>query len=177
MFPASPEVYVCELYEAHVDRVRGVLARMLGPGADVDDLAQDVFEVALKRRALVEAQGSGAGGWLCGVAVKLAQSRRRQRRLKQFFGLDRAEELANSDDTARGAEATEARRLVYAALDTLSEKKRTVFVLYELEQLPGEAIAELLECPLKTVWSRLAHAREEFEAALRRRAGVPGGDA
>jgi DNA-directed RNA polymerase specialized sigma24 family protein len=35
----------------------------------------------------------------------------------------------------------------------------------------------LLGCPLKTVWSRLAHARQEFDVALKRRAGLPAGDA
>jgi RNA polymerase sigma-70 factor (ECF subfamily) len=174
---ASPEDFVCELYDTQVDRVRGVLSRMLGPGADVDDLTQDVFEVALARRAHVEAQGEGAGAWLCGVAVKLAQAKRRQHRLKAFFGLERAEAFAGDDDPSRSVEAADAKRLVYAALDTLSEKKRTVFVLYELDQRAGDEIAALLGCPLKTVWSRLAHARQEFDVALKRRAGLPAGDA
>jgi RNA polymerase sigma-70 factor (ECF subfamily) len=165
----SSEDFVCALYDAHVDRVRGVLVRMLGPGADVEDLTQDVFEVALRRRGVAEAQGRGVGPWLCGVAVKLAQARRRQGRLRQFFGLSGVDdELTSAEDPARGAEASEAKRLVYAALEKLAEKKRTVFVLYELEGLPGDAIAALLGCPLKTVWSRLSHAREEFDVALRR---------
>ncbi len=164
------------LYDTHAERVRAVLLRMLGPHADVDDLLQQAFEVALTRPAVVAAQGDGAGAWLCGVAVKLAQARRRNQRLKRFFGLETASKLSAPQDLAgndagAGAEAAQARALVYAALDTLSEKKRTVFVLFELEGLPGEAIAQLLECPVKTVWSRLAHARAEFEVALRRLAG------
>lgn len=171
----SREAFVCALYDAYLDRVRGVLVRMVGPGADVDDLTQDVFEVALRRRAVVEAQGEGAGAWLCGVAVKLAQARRQRARLKRFFGLDEVTLVDAGEDAARGAEAAQAKRLVYAALDRLSEKKRTVFVLYELEGLSGEAIARILECPLKTVWSRLAHAREAFDEALRRQVGVRSG--
>jgi RNA polymerase sigma-70 factor (ECF subfamily) len=56
---------------------------------------------------------------------------------------------------------------VYAALNRLGEKKRTVFVLFELEELSGEEIAALINCPVKTVWSRLASARIEFADAVR----------
>ena len=41
-----------------------------------------------------------------------------------------------------------------------------MFVLYELEGLQGEEIARALGCPLKTVWTRLFHARRAFAAAL-----------
>jgi DNA-directed RNA polymerase specialized sigma24 family protein len=41
-------------------------------------------------------------------------------------------------------------------------------VLYELEGLTGPEIAQALGCPLKTVWTRLHHARKEFEKAVKR---------
>lgn len=165
---ATSEQFLGALYDAHCDRVRGLLRRMLGPVAEVDDLLQEVFLVALRRRALVEAMGEASGGWLCGVAVRLAQASRRRSRLRRFFGLESLSEVAGDEESGRAAEAAQARRLVYAALERLTEKKRTVFVLFELEGLPGEDIAVLLGCPLKTVWSRLAHARAEFEVALAR---------
>lgn len=162
----GPEAFACALYDAHVERVRGVLSRMLGPHADVDDLTQDVFEVALRRRATVEAQGAGTGAWLCGVAINLAQARRRRSTVRRFLGLETVEQLAGTDDSTELISAAHDRRLVYAALERLSEKKRTVFVLFELDEMTGEAIAELLGCPLKTVWSRLAAARIEFAEAV-----------
>jgi len=39
--------------DAHLERVRGVVARMLGPGPDVDDLVQDVFVALLAREGAV----------------------------------------------------------------------------------------------------------------------------
>lgn len=163
----GPEAFACALYDAHVDRVRRVLSRMVGPHADVDDLTQDVFELALRRRAAVEAQGDGTGAWLCGVAVKLAQARRRSEAIRRFLGLEALDTIAGDDDSTRAVSASHARRLLYAALDRLSEKKRTVFVLYEIDEMQGDEIAALLGCPIKTVWSRLAHAREEVADAVR----------
>ena len=43
-----------------------------------------------------------------------------------------------------------------------------VFLLFELEGLSGEEIATLVRAPLKTVWTRLFHARQRFEKAWAR---------
>jgi RNA polymerase sigma-70 factor (ECF subfamily) len=164
----TDDEFVCSLYDAHVDQVRRILSRMLGPGMHVDDLTQDVFELALRKRRVLDGQGVAQGAWLAGVAIRLAYARRRQLRLRRFFGLDSAQDVPSGDDPSQPLARAEARRWVYGALDHIAEKKRTVFILYELEGLSGEQIAQLLDCPLKTVWSRLAHARREFEVALQR---------
>jgi RNA polymerase sigma-70 factor (ECF subfamily) len=56
----------------------------------------------------------------------------------------------------------DATRRVERILARMSLKKREVFALFELQGLAGEEIAQLLEIPLDTVWSRLSHARLEF---------------
>jgi DNA-directed RNA polymerase specialized sigma24 family protein len=45
--------------------------------------------------------------------------------------------------------------------------------LFELEELSGEAIAKIIERPVKTVWTRLFRARAEFERRLRELTGEP----
>jgi len=52
--------------------------------------------------------------------------------------------------------------LVHELIGRLPFKQREVFSLYELEELPGERIAELLGIPIGTVWTRLHHARKAF---------------
>jgi RNA polymerase sigma-70 factor, ECF subfamily len=62
-------------------------------------------------------------------------------------------------------DALESRRRVaafYRLLERLSEKKRTVFVLHELEGLPPARIAELVQAPVLTVRTRLFYARREL---------------
>jgi len=58
--------------------------------------------------------------------------------------------------------------MVFEALSELSEDQREAFVLYELEELPIVEIAQLLECPQSTVYSRLSVARRALRAAFAR---------
>ena len=51
-----------------------------------------------------------------------------------------------------------------AVLDEMDDDLRTVFVLFEVEEMPAQAIAELLSIPLGTAKSRLRRAREDFRA-------------
>jgi RNA polymerase sigma-70 factor (ECF subfamily) len=138
-------------------------------------LLQELFVVALN-----QADRFGEAGpprpWLYGVAFKLIASSRRRIRLRRFLGLDDAPEPAHSETPSAIFEHRETSERVYALLDRLSEKKRTVLVLYEMEGWTGEEIAERVGCPLKTVWTRLFHARRDLEALIEReRARDPGG--
>ena len=54
-------------------------------------------------------------------------------------------------------------------LDKLPFAQREAFVLFELEGLDGQEIAELLAVPLGTVWTRLHHGRDKFQMLMRRR--------
>jgi RNA polymerase sigma-70 factor (ECF subfamily) len=56
--------------------------------------------------------------------------------------------------------------IVERLLTHMSEKRRVAFVLFEIEGYSGEEIAEILDVPLGTVWTRLHHARKEFFALL-----------
>jgi RNA polymerase sigma-70 factor (ECF subfamily) len=57
---------------------------------------------------------------------------------------------------------------MHALLDGLSDDKREVFVLTELEQLSAPEIGLLLELNVNTVYARLRAARADFERALQR---------
>jgi RNA polymerase sigma-70 factor (ECF subfamily) len=57
-------------------------------------------------------------------------------------------------------------QLVYRALDALGEKYRSLFVLFELEELSGEEIATLTGLNPSTVWVRLHRARARFVARV-----------
>ena len=58
------------------------------------------------------------------------------------------------------------RRRVEAALSKMTEGDRTVFVLFEMEGVPGKRIAEIMDCPEASVWRRLHGARQVFRRAL-----------
>lgn len=139
----------------------------LAPDVDADDLLQELFLVVLRKPEAL-AQADSPRAWLYGIAVKLAASRRRTVRVRRFLGLDSAEHVPAVDAPSRTLEQRDAQVKVGQALESLSEAKRQVFVLRELQGLAGEEIASALNIPIKTVFTRLFHARAEIEAALER---------
>lgn len=158
---------VKQLYVAHAAELRLATVRLAGRDLDPDDLLQEVFLVALRRPA--ELLGADAPrAWLYGVAVKVAATRRRTVRVRRFFGFDEVAELPSAESSSRTVEQKDASKRVDQVLQKLSDKKREVLVLYELQGLPGEEIAAALQIPLKTVWTRLFHARKDFAAELSR---------
>jgi RNA polymerase sigma-70 factor (ECF subfamily) len=51
-------------------------------------------------------------------------------------------------------------------LDRMDLEKRALFVMFEIDELSCDAIAEMLSIPIGTVYSRLHAARRDFERAL-----------
>jgi RNA polymerase sigma-70 factor (ECF subfamily) len=160
------------LFRSHVDDVYRVVARLLGPGApraDVEDLTQQVFLTA--HRALPRYRGEGKPmTWLYGIAARVVmghrRSRARQRRLHEAFEA----EPSRADGGNPEADAARAQALARAweHLMAIAPKKRTVYVLHELEGVPGAEIAQALGIPEATVWTRLYHARRELAAVAAR---------
>jgi RNA polymerase sigma-70 factor, ECF subfamily len=157
---------VRRLYVVHGAGLRQALAR-LAPELDADDLVQELFLIALSKVDEL-AHATSPHAWLYGVAVKLAFTRRRAARLRRFFRLSEAEHVSIVDSPARTVEQRDAQHRVSRALESLTSAKREVFVLFELQGLPGEDIASALQIPLKTVWSRLFNARKEVTASIER---------
>jgi RNA polymerase sigma-70 factor, ECF subfamily len=163
----SPAEAVRRLYVAHAAELRLGIARLAGKHLDPDDLLQEVFMVALRKPQDVLA-ADAPKAWLYGVAVKVAASRRRTATVRRFFGFDEVAEVASAESPSRTVEQRDAARHVERVLSKLSDKKREVLVLHELQGLQGEDIAVALGIPLKTVWTRLFHARKDFAAELAR---------
>jgi RNA polymerase sigma-70 factor (ECF subfamily) len=68
-------------------------------------------------------------------------------------------------------------KLLWSLLDELDEAKREVFMMVEIDELTVPEVAEILQIPLNTAYSRLRSARQDFEEALasRRRHVKEGG--
>jgi RNA polymerase sigma-70 factor (ECF subfamily) len=158
------------LYAEHAPFIARVLIRLVGDGPHVDDLLQETFFTAFRRRDSFDGR-SNARTWLYGIASRLAMRHRRgTSRFKRFlgiFGSEPADHATGRPD--QHLERARAAALVRDVLERIPFKQREVFVLYELEELQGSEIAEMLEIPIGTVWTRLHHAREKFRALMQRR--------
>ena len=142
--------------------------RALGaPPSDVEDIAQEVFLVVQRR--LVDFDGRNLPGWLYKIAVRQVRQHRR-RFWFRLFARRETSPLEHIVDRASAPldclEDKERRVVVEQLLARMSEKRRVAFVLFEIEGYSGEEIADILDVPLGTVWTRLHHARKEFFGLL-----------
>jgi RNA polymerase sigma-70 factor (ECF subfamily) len=150
------------LYEKHA-RVVMAHARRLGlPAQEVEDVAQEVFSATFTD--LDKVQPGALAAWLFRLTSNRVNDRFRRQRLRETFGrwFGGAEPTEEPERPDRIALRRDAERRVARILARMSHKKRDVFALYELEGLSGEEIAERLQVPVDTVWTRLHHARLEF---------------
>jgi RNA polymerase sigma-70 factor (ECF subfamily) len=162
------------IYEAHLDFVWRSLRRLGVRQADAMDLAQKVFLTAHTK--LPEFEGrSRLRTWLFAICQRVASDYRRSAPLRREVTTDASEiDLFSSPSTDR-SEARQRMRLAEAILDKLPEAQRLVFVLFELEELSGDEIAELLGISVGTVRSRLRLARDAFGREVKRLQAADGG--
>ena len=159
-----------EVYDAHFRFVWRSLRRLGVPESDVADAVQDVFIVVHRRLGEFEGR-SKVTTWLYGICYRVAHDRRRLAHVRRRAVDDDGELDNRADETvdvAADAERRQGLALLEAILDELPLEQRAVFTLFELDGLGGEAIAELLEIPLGTVYSRLRIAREQFKKTVAR---------
>ena len=76
--------------------------------------------------------------------------------------------LIVAGDVGEKLEQREAERMLSVVLSRMRDKHRTVFVLFEIEEISIQDIATTLEIPIGTVGSRLRRARQAFQQAVTR---------
>jgi len=137
--------------------------------SDLDDIAQDVFMVVHRRLDTFDRRAR-ISTWLFGICMRVAANYRRRRRwtrevLSGGCEDERPSALAAADDILVRREQ---RELAERALNRLEVAKRATFVMFELESLSCNEIAELMNVPVGTVYSRLHSARRQLEKNLAR---------
>jgi RNA polymerase sigma-70 factor (ECF subfamily) len=158
-----------ELIRQHQARVYGIALGYTGNAEEARDVAQEVFVRVWKRLdrcpdpALFQP-------WLVRVARNACVDHLRRRKARppaQDVPADELRHLASSDPTpAEAYDAESRRRLVYRALQALSEINREMILLKDVQGLALEEIASMLNVPLGTVKSRTNRARLELARAV-----------
>jgi RNA polymerase sigma-70 factor, ECF subfamily len=158
-----------DLYGAHFDFVYRSAWRLGAEAEELEDICQEVFVVAFRK---LDSFGEGRfTSWLYRIVANLVAYRHRQRRFREVLRglLGHQQQAATVELTPdRAIEARQYKAVVDAVLRRMAARKREVLVLFELEGLPGEQVAELCGCKLETVWSRLHYARRDFGRILRK---------
>lgn len=159
---------LADVYAAHFGHVWHTLRRLGVQARDLEDVAHEVFLVVHRRLGDFDPSRS-VRAWLTGIAYKVAADERRRAR-HRYEVLDDDPRPTEAPALATDAEAAarDARALVHQALEALHLEHRVVFVMHDLDGFTAQEIADALEIPLNTVYSRLRAARLRFENAVRK---------
>lgn len=156
-----------ELFRQHRSDVARLVQRLLGGRGDIDDVVQEVFLQV--HRSLKDFRfGSRFSTWLYRVTVNVVLMQRRAARSRPQL-VEAPEGLAPQDGSLTPEEQAVRNRRVeafYRLLERLSEKKRTAYILHEMEGMSPAEIAETVKAPVLTVRTRLFYARRELSALL-----------
>lgn len=161
------------LVEAHFDFIWRSMQRLSVPPAELSDCVQQVFLVASRKLSTIAAGSERS--FLIGTALRVASAARRTRDRRREVPEDETDEpCCPGPQPDEIADQRRLRALLDEVLAAMPEDLRVVFVLFELEEMPTQEIAALLDLPSGTVASRLRRAREEFDRRVARlRAATP----
>lgn len=161
-----------EVFREHAPFVVRVLRRLGIDEGDVEDVCQEVFLVVHRR--LPEFEGrSRLRTWIYSIAVRRASNHMRRAFRRHERPAAVPPELAGSVDPGSALEERRARAMLDQLLAELSEDRRHVFVLFELEELSMREVAEIVGCPLPTAYGRLYAARRDLQQIAAARGLVP----
>ncbi len=162
------------LVQKYQSKVLSLISRYVRNQADVSDVAQEAFIKAY--RALPNFRGDSAFyTWLYRIAVNTAknylvsQGRRAPANdvdvedAEYYDGSDALKEFASPE---RMVLSDEIKKTVFDTLETLPEELKMAISLRELDGMSYEEIANVMDCPVGTVRSRIFRAREAIDKKL-----------
>ena len=165
----SPVDAVDELYDAYAADVLRWARRLAGPTADIEDMVHDVFVVALQR-AFTFQGGASVRTWLFRITHHVVRDRMRRRFLRGILFHRRKDEMVAAlpapETPHQEMERREEHERLYRALDRLSDNYRTALILYEIDGLSSDEVAELTGVSVGAVWVRLHRGRAKLFAYL-----------
>ena len=160
------------LFEKYREKVYRVVYGYIHDKDDALDVTQEAFIKAFKNLPGFERE-SGFYTWLTRIAINLAIDFRRRRARKKVVALEdymdpeaKVGGASGAPDPERRLEEKELRERYFEALEQLSEKHRTVFLLHTVEGMAYKEIASSLDISIGTVMSRLHYARKRLQELL-----------
>ncbi len=149
------------VYDAYATFVWRSLQRMGVPTSDLEDALQEVFIVVHRKLPQYDAERAKLSTWLFGISLNVARKHRAKSRLTFGFDVDaQAGSSGNQEAILQSRQQAERLNLI---LGKMKPEHSATFVMFELEALTCQEIADLTGVPVGTVYSRLHKAREQFK--------------
>jgi len=152
-----------EMYESHVDRVYRLAYRLAGEDELARDFTQLTFIRAFERIGDFRGESSLAT-WLHTIGVSIALNG--LRKVKTARNREAPIEAASGIGTYQCEAEPDLKARLKAAIDSLSEKYRTVFLMHDVEGFTHEEIGTALGIPAGTSKTRLFQGRAKLREAL-----------
>lgn len=157
-------------------KIFGLISRYIRDSDEIQDVAQETFIKAF--RALPKFRGDSAFyTWLYRIAINTAKNYlvARSRRppasdveIEDAEHFDTASSLKSIENPENSLYGEELKQVVELAIKELPEDLRAAVTLREFDGLSYEDIADVMECPVGTVRSRIFRAREAIDKQVRR---------
>ena len=168
-----------ELVQPYQKQVYSAAIAVLHNAADAEEIVQDTMLKAFRHLGRFRRESS-FGTWLTQIAINGARTRLRRDKHKLTEPLEKYVSSGGGDPKERefpdwreipsaALERAELRFLLHRALDSLTPKRRQVFILREVEELSGSETASVLGISEGSVKSRLMHARMQMRDILAQR--------
>jgi len=164
-----------ELVKRYQERIYATIYHMTSNHEDANDIAQDAFIKAYQALKSFKG-GSSFYTWLYRIAVNKTINFLKQRKNKHHFSLNDLDfntehnpdlvALISEKTPLREVGLTELQKKLNEALFKLSEPHRMVVVLHDVQGQSHEEIAEIMDCNIGTVRSRLFYARQQLQGFL-----------
>ena len=158
------------------ERLYSVIYNMTFNHEDAADLTQDTFVKAFRSLSKFKRK-STFFTWLYRIGVNMTLTHLKKKRARKFFSFDQilSGEISNKEIASLSSKETssvkktllnELHEKLNEALSKLSDKHRTIVVLFEIDGLSHKEIASIMKCTEGTVRSRLHYAKLQLQSFL-----------
>lgn len=164
-----------ELVRRYQERIYATVYHMTGNHEDANDLAQEAFIKAFQALKSFKG-GSSFYTWVYRIAVNKTLNFLKSRKNRTQYSLNDVDfnaennpdlvALISEKTPRREAGLTELQEKLNEAMQQLSEQHRLVVTLHDVQGLPHEEIAKIMDCNVGTVRSRLFYARQQLQGFL-----------
>lgn len=161
------------VYDAYATFVWRSLQRMGVPESELEDALQEVFIVVHRKLDQYDADRAKLSTWLFGITLNVARKHRSRGRLTLGADVD-ATPCERPTQDAELQRRQQAERL-NVVLGKMRPEHSATFVMFELEGLSCQEIADLTGVPVGTVYSRLHKARDQFKELVEKSEKAPRG--
>lgn len=164
-----------ELVRRCQERLYATLYHMTSNHEDANDLAQETFIKAFRLLKTFRG-GSAFYTWIYRIGVNKTLNFLKQRKRRFHMSLNDLDAntesnpdliaLISHDTPFRDAQLSELQEKLNEVLMKLSEEHRLAVVLHDVQGVPHDEIAKIMECNVGTVRSRLFYARQQLQGLL-----------